>query len=261
MIQNYESILKRCQNKRGEAKGQLSLYESESVILYNESNDIKLKNEVEEYSSHELIKMEKESIGVYISAHPLDKYYGFIKKYSMDMCSDVTNSEKYYNNSLVKIAGIVENIKIINTKRKEKMAFVKLSDKTGSIECVFFPEKLKKYSNILYKDNVILASGNLSVDTDKKKLLVSFSSDFDFLVNKAKDILVIKLKSKDCKEMNSVLKTLNANKGNCCVLFFFEESKSYCKNKLLSHVNLSEQLLVNLKKILGEKSVELRWQF
>lgn len=261
MIQNYESILKRCQNKRSEAKGQLSLFESESINLYNESNDIKLKNEVEEYGSNELIKMEKESMGVYISAHPLDKYYSFIKKYSMDMCLNVSNSEKYYNNCFVKIAGIVENVKIISTKRKEKMAFVKLRDKTGSIECVFFPEKLKKYGDILYKDNVILVSGNLSVDVDKKKLLVNFSSDFDSFVNKAKDVLIVKLKSKDSEEINSVLKILNTNKGNCCVLFFFEGSKTYCKSKLFSHVNLSEQLLVDLKKILGEKSVEVRWQF
>lgn len=260
MIQNYENILKRCQNKRGEARGQLSLFESENIDLCNELNDIKLKNKVEEYDNNELIKMEKESIGVYLSAHPLDKYYNLIKKYDLDMCLNLNNSEKYCNNCLIKIAGIVENIKVINTKRKEKMAFVKLSDKTGSIECVFFPEKLKKYSEILYKDNIILVSGNLSADGHKKKLLVNFSYDFGYFSCNVKDSLVIKLKSKNCKEMSSILKILDENKGNCCVVFFFEESKSYHKNKTLPNINLSEQLLVNLKRILGDKSVEIRWQ-
>jgi DNA polymerase III alpha subunit len=53
MIQNYENILKKCQNKNGEAKGQLSLFESKSVNSYNEDNYIKLKNEVEEYDNNE----------------------------------------------------------------------------------------------------------------------------------------------------------------------------------------------------------------
>ena len=262
MIQNYESILKKCHHRLSEAKGQLSLFESESTNLYNskDTNDIKTKN-VEEYSDDELIKMEKESIGIYISSHPLDKYYYFIEKYYIDMCSNINNEEKYNDNCSVKIAGIVDNIKIINTKLKEKMAFITLSDKTGSMECIFFPEKFKKYSSILYKDNIIFASGKLSVNDNKKKLLVNFASNFDLFASKAKEILIIKLKSKNCKELHGLLKILGENKGDCFVVFFFEESNSYCRNKLLPNVNLSEKLLLNLKSMLGEKSIEVKLQF
>lgn len=256
MIKDYETILKRCQHKRSEARGQLSLFESENINLYSSAKS----KHIEEYDSDELIKMEKESIGMYISGHPLDKYSDLIKKYSIDTCLNVNNSKKYFNNCSVKIAGIVENIKIINTKIKEKMAFVKLSDNTGSIECVFFPEKLKKYGNILYKDKVILVFGNLSVDGDKKKLLVNFSSDFNFFANNTKDILVLRLKFKNCEQMSSLLKILNENKGDCGVVFFFEESKSYCKNTLLPHIRISKKLLKDLKNLLGENCVEIRWQ-
>lgn len=262
MIQNYENILKKCQNNRSEAKGQLSLFKSDDTNLYNLNsiNHVKPK-EIEEYSDDELIKMEKESIGVYLSSHPLDKYYDFIKKHSIDMCSNVNNDERYYNNYPVRMAGIIDNIKIINTKQKDKMAFVTLCDKTSSIECIFFPEQFKKYSSILQKDNIIFVSGNLSIDDNKKKLLVNFSSDFDVFTSKAKEILIIKLKSKNCKEMHSLLKILGENKGDCCVVFFFEDLNLYCKNKLLPHVDLSEQLLVKLKDMLGEKSIELKLQF
>lgn len=262
MIQNYESILKKCQHRRSEAKGQLSLFESGSTNLYNfnSNHDIKAKN-LEEYSDDELIKMEKESIGIYISSHPLDKYYNFIEKYSIDMCSNINNDEKYNDNCSVKIAGIVDNIKIINTKLKEKMAFITLSDKTSAMECIFFPEKFKKYSNILYKDNVIFASGKLSVNDNKKKLLVNFASNFDLFASKAKEILIIKLKSKNCKELHGLLKILGENKGDCFVVFFFEESNSYCRNKLLPNVNLSEKLLLNLKNMFGEESIEVKLQF
>ena len=262
MIQNYENILKKCQNNRSEAKGQLSLFKSDDTNLYNLNsiNHVKPK-EIEEYSDDELIKMEKESIGVYLSSHPLDKYYDFIKKHSIDMCSNVNNDERYCNNYPIRMAGIVDNIKIINTKQKDKMAFVTLCDKTSSIECIFFPEQFKKYSSILQKDNIIFVSGNLSIDDNKKKLLINFSSDFDVFTNKVKEILIIKLKSKNCKEMHSLLKILGENKGDCCVVFFFEDLNLYCKNKLLSHVDLSEQLLVKLKNMLGEKSIELKLQF
>lgn len=262
MIQNYESILKKCQTRRSEARGQLSLFESNNINLYNLNSvdDIGLKN-VEEYSNDELIKMEKESIGVYLSSHPLDKYYDFIKKHSIDTCLNVNSDEKYYNSCSVRVAGIVDNIKIINTKLKEKMAFVTLCDKTSSIECIFFPEQFKKYGDILQKGSIIFVSGNLSVNDNKKKLLVNFASNFDFFLSKAKEVLVIKLKSKNCEEMHSLLKILAENKGNCSVVFFFEESNSYCKNKLLPHVDLSEQLLSDLKSMFGEKSIEVKLQF
>ncbi len=253
MIENYELMMKKYQKKRGEALGQISLFETQNACL-NSSEESKT---VEEYSKNELMKMEKKSVGVYISAHPLDAYREFIKQNSVDLCSKIASDSKYNSRKFIKIMCVIEEFKTIKTKKGEKMAFVKVSDKTGSIECIFFPQILNKHENLLFEDNIILVSGELSNDDDKKRLLVN--SVFDVkLLHLDKKMLIIKLKSKNCKEMRNVLKILEQNPGNCLVKFFIDNEKLYYTNKFLSHVNISENLLEKLREIVGNESIKLK---
>ena len=157
MIENCELMMKKSQNKRGEALGQISLFETQNVVL-NNPKELKI---VEEYSKNELIKMEKESLGAYISAHPLDVYRDYIRKNSVDMCSEIVDDSKHNSKKFAKIICVIEEFKTIKTKKGDKMAFIKVSDKTGSIECIFFPQIFNRYENILFKDNIILIYGEL----------------------------------------------------------------------------------------------------
>ena len=105
--------------------------------------------------------------------------------------------------------------------------------------------------------NIILVSGELSNDDDKKRLLVNSVFDVN-LLHLNKKMLIIKLKSKNCKEMRIVLKILAQNPGHCMVKFFIDVVKLYYTNKFLSHVSISENLLEELEKIVGHESIKLK---
>ena len=112
---------------------------------------------------------------------------------------------------------------------------------------------------MLFKDNIVLIYGELSNDDDKKRLIVSSVSDVNLSNLDKQKILIIKLKSKRCKKIGSVLKILEKSRGNCLVKFFFEDEKLYCTNKLLPYVDISETLLENLEKIVGKGAVKINY--
>ena len=128
----------------------------------------------------ELLAMEKETLGVYVSSHPLEPYRERFAKssYNISMIheGDVRNEQK------IRIGGIIENPKIINTKKGDKMAFFTLSDFTGSVEVVVFPQKYKEFHEIIAEDKIIVIEAKVSdkegiknVIVEKMKLLAEAS--------------------------------------------------------------------------------------
>jgi DNA polymerase-3 subunit alpha len=119
---------------------------------------------------------EKELLGLYVSGHPLDKYRNILEKDGKNIES--IKAKGYKGNNT--IAGVIDELKIITTKKGQRMAFVKISDFTGSIETVFFPEAFKENEEFLTAENILAVSGklndrdndgNLTLLVDKVKIL------------------------------------------------------------------------------------------
>ncbi len=101
---------------------------------------------------------EKELLGLYISGHPLDKHAAKL--------SNAKNSIKHAKENLKNvetvIAGYVETVQTILTKKGEKMAFLKVSDLSDSIEVVIFPNLLKESDSLIVSGNCIMLRGKIS---------------------------------------------------------------------------------------------------
>ena len=134
-------------------------------------------------SKRELLEMEREMLGLYISGHPLDEYKAYILKNSTVNSLDISGEENEeesneesidYDGKNVSICGIFNRGKILTTKSGKNMMFAELEDLYGSVELVLFPNVYERFENILNNDIVIKVSGKVSIKEDEKtKILVS----------------------------------------------------------------------------------------
>ena len=106
---------------------------------------------------------EKELFGFYISEHPASKN----RESGMVRIHDA----KKYLNKTVKMVGLVDSIKVIDTKNKEKMAFIKISDESGSIEGVIFPKK-NYYIDLLNEDELISLIAKINLRNDVYQAII-----------------------------------------------------------------------------------------
>lgn len=254
MVENYETIIKENQIGRKVSKDQISLFND----FEQTANTFKYPD-IQEYSDQKLMQMEKETIGLYLSSHPLDKYDSILSRYSISKCIDVINESSYIDQKNVNVAGVISSVKIISTKKGDKMTFMGLSDKTGSLECIFFPNIYNKYVKALEKNNAVVINGTISLDDNNvKKVIVNNLSLLCELEKTATKTLYIKIPSEKSHKLNDAIQILNKHKGVCLVVFYFEDKKSYFKNEMLPKVNIKNDLLEELTDLLGDCAVRIK---
>jgi DNA polymerase-3 subunit alpha len=106
-----------------------------------------------------MLAWEKELLGLYISGHPLDKHKERLDKRSMDIAG---LKETIKPGMECVVAGIVEEMKPILTKKGDQMAFLKIADMSSSLETVVFPKTLVQYKDLLKADSCIAIKGRLT---------------------------------------------------------------------------------------------------
>lgn len=131
-------------------------------------------SDAESATQSQKLAWEKELLGLYISGHPLDVHKAFLEKVP-------TNVEKMKSlppGMTSVIYGLIEDVRPILTKKNEKMAFVHVSDYTGTLEIVLFPKVYEEYKNLLVvgacigaKGKISTRNGDISMLADKVKPL------------------------------------------------------------------------------------------
>src|SRR5574343_184056 len=159
LMHNLEKILNH-HKQVGNNSNQTSLF---SLGLENKSMQL---DECEPATQKQRLDWEKELLGLYISGHPLDKY---------DEKTEIKISnilEKGKKGSVVKIIALPTTFRKIFTKNNEQMVFVKLEDKTGSIEAVVFPKNYREFFPIIEKGEPIGLAGKVTLRNDEKSLII-----------------------------------------------------------------------------------------
>ncbi|MBT4364950.1 MAG: DNA polymerase III subunit alpha, partial [Desulfobacteraceae bacterium] len=137
--------------------------------------------EIEEWDSNQLLTFEKESLGFYISGHPLDRYSEIIDKFTNVNTLSIADITK---DSAVRIGGIIRGTKNHMTKKGDMMAFTTVEDMHGGIETVIFPSVYPEYSHLLIEDTPVLIQGKAQVEENSVKIL----ADMIVPVEKAEEI-------------------------------------------------------------------------
>ncbi len=124
--------------------------------------EVEIKPAPTQFPEKEQLLWERDLMGLYLSAHPLDKYDTYFEEQTHPY--SLITAEN--NNKLVTIGGIITNVRTILTKKGDKMAFVKMENKTDETEFIVFPSVFAEHGAKLEVDNVVRVQGKVNA-TDK----------------------------------------------------------------------------------------------
>lgn len=227
--------------------------------------------DVDEFPKTELLKMEKDMTGLYLSGHPMDKYADICNKSGYANTIDLINAQKdemsvYKDKSQVKICGIITHIVIKQTRNGGTMAFVTLEDLYGSVEVVVFPKTLEKYGDMIYDGSIISVFGNLSFEEQKDpkvlagEILPPPSKESSNHTNtsakkKRRNGLFLRFESMDDKKINLTQRVTSIFDGTIPLYYYYTDSGKYELQPRENFVEVNETEIKELKRILGDENV------
>lgn len=246
------------QAHRDRSIGQLSLLD-----FWGETSEQALTlslPELEEYSHSELLAMEKEALGMYISGHPLSEYRQSLSDPSLtqivaakEVAVDQENNEPDAANVLM--GGMLNTVKKITTRKGDPMAFATLEDLTGNIEVVFFPKTYQKYKGLIESDAMVLIRGRISTSGDQVKVI---GEDIMPLTKKIAGDVYLKFVNTSTELFTKVQMVLRTYPGDSTVYLYFPGDKKLARAPQDYWVDLSTPVLDELKNLLGQGNVKIK---
>lgn len=279
MLMSLKTVLNSAEyESRYSSAGQLSLFNT----TRDTSQDFLPKIvDCSEFSKQELLNMEKEVAGIYLSGHPLNVYTEYAKSLGCSRIIDILDiDENTDNQNTVKLLGIVSNIKNQVTKSNQVMAFVTLEDKYGSIELIIFPKTLAEYGAYLYEGAVVTVIGTLnSRENEATKLicnLIKPAPPPDKIVieqnanknaktnnivrntNNSVRTLYIKIDNLNGDKFRRVKRLLDIFDGNTPVIFYLSDDNRIVRAPKNMFIYLNDVLVNELKHQIGEENVKVK---
>ncbi|MFZ5632524.1 MAG: DNA polymerase III subunit alpha [Bacillota bacterium] len=238
------------QTQKDRANGQLSLLDFWGEEVRNTlSLDIP---DVQEYSRGDMLLMEKEAIGFYLSGHPLLDY-----RHSLADLAGVTAAEikELEGEAVVTCGGMLTSVKKITTKRGDPMAFATMEDLTGNLEAVFFPRVYREFQKFIYNDAVVAIKGKASATGDEVKII---AEEVRPLAKKISGELYLRVDDVTPEVLDNIKILLRTYSGDSKVFLYFEKEKKLKRIPRDNWVDLSGPLLGEMKKLLGSHNVKVK---
>ncbi|WP_027363263.1 DNA polymerase III subunit alpha [Desulfotruncus alcoholivorax] len=208
--------------------------------------------EIREFSQGELLNMEKEALGLYVSGHPLSEYRESINRQSTHQVAGLADLEE---RAEVTVGGMLGTIKKITTKKGDNMAFAVLEDLTGSVELVIFPRVYQQHISLLKADNPVLVKGNVNQNGDEVKIIVN---SLEILNKKNIGELYIKIEQASPKLVSEIQAILCSFPGDCPVYIYFPSDKKLARADRRFWVNLDTAVADELVELLGANSIKVK---
>ncbi|MBC2710590.1 MAG: DNA polymerase III subunit alpha [Desulfosarcina sp.] len=123
---------------------------------------------IDEWDDREKLQQEKETLGFYVTGHPLDRYKDTLEKFTN---VDTLSIREVADKSAVRIGGTISSSKVIRTRKEELMGFVTMEDLNGTVEMVVFPSVYAGCADLLTSDTVVLVQGTAQVEENGVKIL------------------------------------------------------------------------------------------
>ena len=267
----YEKVMDGIANgNRANIEGQIDFF---GLGVQTERQNRLTLPDLPEFSAQELMAMEKETTGLYLSGHPMDGYRELARASGavqisriMDDFAQEEGPTRFSDGQKVRLAGVVTGSKTKTTKKNTLMAYVMLEDGTGSMEMLCFTRVLEQYGSYLKEGQVISVSGTLSVRDEKApQLMCDFARPLmgavrgetaaDSAPQTDRRTLYLKMPSLDCPEMEMFKK----------ILFMFEGGSNPVRIRLAdtgkligTTCNLQDSLIREMKARLGEENVVVK---
>ena len=223
-----------------------------------------------ELKKADLMAMEKETTGIYISGHPMDDYHQYLRNTHVVPMSDLTSEESnYQDDQIVSVAGIVQSVKMKTTRNNSMMAYVTMEDDTASIEMLAFSNVLTQFGGYLKENAAVVITGRLSIRDEKEPQIVINRArpitDFSEAPENAlpqqpqspkilSGTLYLKLTGEDDPNYRKVRAIVNMFPGDSQIKAFFADTRKMRG----AMATLDARMIGELKNVLGEANVVLK---
>ena len=219
----------------------------------------------EEYSRAELMAMEKETTGIYLSGHPMDDYRKLLKNTHVLPIGDLMDEEKHFqDDQIVSVAGIIQTVKTKTTRNNSAMAYVTMEDDTASIEMLAFASVLGQYGGYIRENSAVVVTGRLSLrgDKDPQILINRVRPISDYAAGRPQEALrpqmpqtlYLRLPGEQGKLYPKIKAILNMFPGTQKTVLFFEDTRA----RRGTTCDFRENMLRELKNVLGDGNVVLK---
>lgn len=214
--------------------------------------------DIPEWQERDLLLLEKEYLGLYLSGHPLKNYEAAIVRYGT---VDAVGLKEQNNGAAVRLGGSVHDVKVITTKKGDKMAFINLEDMAGSlVEVVIFPSLYPLVTDLLETDTPVIVEGEAQVEESGAKVKAEKLVHLDRAGEVWTEKLHLKVRT-DTHRREDLLKlqeVLRRHPGSCPVLLHVripEKTDTHIELPDLLKVNPEAALMAELCEILGPDGV------
>lgn len=271
LISCYEGIVDSEHEKlRNNISGQMDMF---SFSTSSGGGNVGYKYpDLPEFTTRELLMIEKESSGMYFSGHILDGYSEHISRIPHDSISDILSAAaeqgdstedntKYHDKSQVSLVGIINSVKTKVVKNGETMAFITLEDRYAEIEALIFPKLYKRISDQIYSEATVHAVGSISSEEgDSPKIIITSVEPLTENDNKPKSDVnkekrfYIRAESLHDARLDKLNRLSLLNPGPIKVVIF---DKSTGKYSVMNGVNLAstDKVIERLQGIFSAENV------
>ena len=223
-----------------------------------------------EMSKSEMLNLEKETMGIYISGHPMDDYRSLLRNTHVVHIGDLMDEEKnFQDDQIVSVAGIVQSVKMKTTRSNSMMAYVTVEDDTAAIEMLAFSNVLNQYGGYLKENSPVVITGRLSIRDEKEpQIVINRARPMSDFANQETEpepeaprqnnihrgTLYLRLPTEDQKLYPKIKAILNMFPGDSGVVLFFEDTRQ----RRGTRCAIMDSMLRELKNVLGEVNVVLK---
>lgn len=234
--------------QRDKASGQIGLFGEETM---NSADEIILPD-IEEIPQEQILALEKEMTGFYITGHPLDQYRDKMSSYTP---VDQLAAGELTEGKLLRIAGLISSSKRIVTKRGETMCFLDIEDFTNRIEVVVFPRIFDKTHNLLIPDRPVVVLGRLNIGDDSVKMI---AEDIVSIDECRPEVRLRVYKAQETGEVfDSLKKIFTLHHGEAVVYLHLVNSRRVIKTEEKFWINPGHEVIEQLENILGKGAVQV----
>ena len=223
-----------------------------------------------EMSKGEMLSLEKETMGIYISGHPMDAYRSLLKNTRVVHIGELMDEEKgFQDDQIVSVAGIVQSVKMKTTRSNSMMAYVTVEDDTAAMEMLAFSNVLNQYGGYLRENSPVVITGRLSIRDEKEpQIVINRARPMSDYANQEpvpepemprenrihQGTLYLRLPTEDNKLYPKIKAILNMFPGESGVVLFFEDTRQRRGTRCV----IMDSMLTELKNVLGEANVVLK---
>ncbi|WP_022941194.1 DNA polymerase III subunit alpha [Psychromonas hadalis] len=261
LMANLPSALEAAiQHKKAESFGQADLF----GVLITDSEEIDNKfSLVEKWPEKQWLAGEKETLGLYLTGHPINQYESHIRAFHCTKIGDLTPNRRGQN---TRIAGLILGMRVMVTKAGKRMGIITLDDKSARLEITIFADLLDQYEALLKDDNVVILQGQVSEDFFNGGLKMNAREVMS--IEQARERFASKLRLKinanNLAEnfQTQLEKVLKPAMGGVCPVFIEYTNKMAQAELSLGlswAITPTDDLLFELGRLVGEENITLHF--